>query len=51
MAPKAGGTKPGAAHDYAIPFQPISALLTSYRDRDPDKRSLYDLDQEKGITW
>jgi acyl-coenzyme A synthetase/AMP-(fatty) acid ligase len=51
MAPKAGGTTPGAKHDYAIPFQPVSALLTKYRDREPDKRALYDLDQENGITW
>ncbi len=51
MPPKAGGTEPGAKHDYAIPFQPVSALLTKYRDRDAAKLSLYDLDQEKGITW
>ena len=51
MAQKVGGTAPGAKHDYAIPFQSLPALLRKYRDRDPDKRALYDLDQEKEITY
>jgi acyl-coenzyme A synthetase/AMP-(fatty) acid ligase len=49
--PRPGGTPPGGTHDYAIPFQSVKTLLSRYRDRDPDKLSLYDLDQNKGITW
>jgi len=51
MAPKVGGTAPGAEHDYAIPFQSVRTLLAKYKDRDPDKCALYDLTQEKGITF
>ena len=51
MAPKVGGTAPGAKHDYAIPFQSVRTLLAKYRDRDPDKTALYDLTQEKGIGF
>ena len=51
MAPKFGGTEPGAAHDLAIPFATVRTLLRKYRDRDPDKTALVDLDQEKSITF
>jgi len=51
MAPKVGGTPPGGKHDYAVPFQSVRTLLAKYRDRDPDKTALYDLTQEKGITY
>jgi acyl-coenzyme A synthetase/AMP-(fatty) acid ligase len=49
--PKVGGTPPGGKHDYAIPFQSVRALFVKYRDRDPDKLALWDLDQKKGITF
>ncbi len=51
MAPKVGGTEPGAEHDYAIPFDSVRSLLQKYRDRDPDKIALVDLDQDKSITF
>ena len=35
----------------AIPFRPIRDVLADFAARFPDKRALYDLDQEKGITW
>ncbi len=47
----AGGTQPGAEHDYAIPFQSVRTLLSGYKDRDPDKCALYDLTQKKGISF
>jgi acyl-coenzyme A synthetase/AMP-(fatty) acid ligase len=34
-----------------IPFQSIKEVLATYRDRHPDKIALYDLDQNKQITW
>ena len=34
-----------------VPFQSIRAVLTAYRERHPDRIALYDLDQEKSITW
>lgn len=51
MAPKVGGTAPGAEHDYAIPFQSVPTLLTAYKDRDPDKCALFDLTQDEGISF
>lgn len=51
MAVKVGGTDPGAEHDLAIPFECVGALLRKYRDRDPDKIALVDLDQDKSITF
>ncbi len=51
MAAKVGGTEPGAEHDLAIPFECVGTLLRRYRDRDPDKTALVDLDQEKSITF
>ena len=51
MASKVGGTAPGEKHDYAIPFQSVSVLLEKYKDRDPNKCALYDLTQEKGISF
>lgn len=51
MAPKAGGTPPGGTHDYAVPFESVRTLLAKYRDRDPAKTALYDLTQEKGISF
>lgn len=37
--------------DLAIPFQSIRAVLETYRNRHPDKIALYDLDQDKAISW
>jgi acyl-coenzyme A synthetase/AMP-(fatty) acid ligase len=34
-----------------VPFRSIRAVLDTYRDRHPDKIALYDLDQDKSITW
>ena len=51
MAVKVGGTEPGGQHDYAIPFESVPSLLKKYRDRDAGKTALYDLDQDKGITY
>ncbi len=51
MARIVGGTAPGAAHDLAIPFQPVRLLLERYKARDPDKTALYDLDQDTAITF
>ena len=46
-----GGTRPGATHDLAIPFESVRSLLDRYKARDPDKTALYDLDQETSITF
>ncbi len=51
MAPKYGGTEPGAEHDFSLPFESVRTLLRTYRDRDPDKTALVDLDQDKSITF
>ena len=51
MPPKAGGTPPGGKHHYAVPFASVRALLMRYRDRDAGKTALYDLSQDKGITF
>ena len=51
MAPKAGGTPPGAKHDYAIPFESVRTLFVKYRQRDPDKIALVDVTQENSITF
>ncbi|NQU69727.1 MAG: acyl--CoA ligase [Rhodospirillales bacterium] len=51
MAKKVGGTAVGGSHDYAIPLQTVGVLLKKYRDRDPDKTALVDLDQDKSITF
>jgi len=34
-----------------VPFRSIREVLELYRDRHPDKIALYDLDQDKAITW
>ena len=44
-------TAPGAEHDLSIPFATVRTLLRKYRDRDPDKTALVDLDQGKSITF
>jgi acyl-coenzyme A synthetase/AMP-(fatty) acid ligase len=51
MAPKVGGTPPGTAHDYAIPFASVSQLLATYKDRDAAKIALVDVTQQKSITF
>ena len=51
MAKKIGGTAVGGTHDYSIPLQTVGVLLKKYRDRDPDKTALVDLDQDKSITF
>ena len=51
MAQKVGGTRPGAEHDLAIPFQPVRSLLERYKTRDPGKTALHDLDQDTSITF
>lgn len=33
------------------PFKSIRAVLDEYKSRHPDKTALYDLDQEKAISW
>lgn len=35
----------------AIPFESVRAVLTRYAERHPEKTALYDLDQEKRITY
>ena len=37
--------------ELAIPFESVRNLLTSYAERHPEKAALYDLDQEKRITY
>ena len=34
-----------------IPFQSIRSVLDTYRKRHPDKIALFDLDQDRGISW
>ncbi|MFT5438226.1 MAG: acyl-CoA synthetase (AMP-forming)/AMP-acid ligase II [Alphaproteobacteria bacterium] len=34
-----------------IPFQSIRWVLDTYRNRHPDKIALFDLDQDRGISW
>ncbi len=34
-----------------VPFQSIRSVLDSYRSRHPDKIALYDLDQDRSISW
>lgn len=51
MATNVGGTKPGEVHDYAIPFGSVRTLLSKYKSRNPEKIALYDLTQEKCITF
>ena len=34
----------------ALPFASVRPLLQRYRDRDPDKTALVDLDQDASIT-
>ena len=34
-----------------IPFASIRSVLDTYRKRHPDKIALYDLDQDKSVTW
>ncbi|MGE0747875.1 MAG: class I adenylate-forming enzyme family protein [Rhodospirillales bacterium] len=41
---------PPAAEPF-IPFESVRSLLRKYRDRHPGKRAVYDLDQDRGITW
>lgn len=38
-------------HELAIPFRPIAELLAGYRERDPGKTALVDLDQDSSITF
>lgn len=33
------------------PFQSIRSVLNDYKERHPDKIALFDLDQDKSITW
>ncbi len=51
MAPKVGGTPPGAKHDYAIPFASVRTLLASYKARDASKTALVDVTQQKSISF
>jgi acyl-CoA synthetase (AMP-forming)/AMP-acid ligase II len=34
-----------------VPFQSIRWVLDTYRNRHPDKIALFDLDQDRGISW
>lgn len=38
-------------HELAVPFRPVAELLAAYRERDPDKRAIVDLDQKSAITY
>ncbi len=38
-------------HQLAVPFRPIADLLSSYRERDPDKLAIVDLDQGSSISF
>jgi len=38
-------------HEPGIPYRPIAELFAHYRDRDPDKTAIVDLDSEKSITF
>ncbi len=44
-------TQPDPAPNMAIPFEPVRSLLRKYRDRDPGKTALVDLDQGASITF
>jgi acyl-CoA synthetase (AMP-forming)/AMP-acid ligase II len=37
--------------EMAVPFQSIRWVLDTYRNRHPDKIALFDLDQDRGISW
>jgi acyl-coenzyme A synthetase/AMP-(fatty) acid ligase len=39
------------AHEPKIPYHPIADLLARYRERDPDKLAIVDLDQGTSITF
>ena len=38
-------------HRPKIPYQPVADLLAQYRQRDPDKLAIVDLDQETSISF
>jgi acyl-coenzyme A synthetase/AMP-(fatty) acid ligase len=38
-------------HKPKIPYQPIADLLAQYRERDPDKLAIVDLDEESSISF
>ena len=38
-------------HDLALEFESVQSLLRKYRDRDPDKTAIVDLDQGASITF
>jgi len=44
-------TLPEKQPEPAIPFRPIRDVLADFGTRFADKRALYDLDQDKAITW
>ena len=37
--------------ELAIPFSSIRGVLDKYRKQHPDKIALYDLEQERSISW
>ena len=37
--------------ELACPFESVRSLLERYKDRHPDKRAIYDLDQDSEITY
>jgi acyl-coenzyme A synthetase/AMP-(fatty) acid ligase len=38
-------------HQLAVPFRPMAELLSAYRERNPDKPAIVDLDQGSSITF
>jgi acyl-CoA synthetase (AMP-forming)/AMP-acid ligase II len=38
-------------HQLGIPYQPIAELFTKYKERDPDKTAIVDLDENASITF
>ncbi len=38
-------------HELSLPYRPIGELLAAYRDRDPEKAAIVDLDQQESINF
>ena len=38
-------------HELNLPYRPIGELLAAYRDRDPEKVAIVDLDQQESISF
>src|SRR3990167_11261153 len=38
-------------HEPSLPYRPIGELLAAYRNRDPEKAAIVDLDQQESINF